>query len=160
VAYAIASVQSGLTWTIQENATNAAGGYTLGHFVVVVDDGSGSPPSSLLTAIYSAIDLYRPVGSTFAVFGPTVVTITASYTLTVAAPGVLATLDASTETAIAAYINSLPMGALVSYFQISRVIFATDPTITNIGSLLLNGGTSDVAIAAGQVAKAGTITGA
>jgi uncharacterized phage protein gp47/JayE len=156
VAYAISSVQSGLSWTIQENTSGGA--YQLGNFVVTVDDGSGSPPSSLLTAIYAAIDAVRPVGTTFAVFGPIEVTVTAGYTITVAPPGVKAAVLAATETAVAAYLSGLPMGGDASYFKVSQVIFATDPSIINIGGFTLNGGTSDVVIAPGQVAKAGTIT--
>ncbi len=88
VAYAISSVQAGLSWTIQENTSGGA--YQLGNFVVTVDDGSGSPPSSLLSAIYAAIDAVRPVGTTFAVFAPTEITVGAAYTITVAPPGVKA----------------------------------------------------------------------
>lgn len=156
VAYAISSVQSGLSWTIQENTLGGA--YHLGNFVVTVDDGSGSPPSSLLASIYAAIDAVRPVGSTFAVFAPSEVTVGAVYTITVAAPGVKASVVTATQTAVAGYLNGLPMGGDASYFKVSQVIFATDPNIINIGGFTLNGGTSDVVIAPGQVAKAGTIT--
>ena len=159
VGYAVSIVKSGLTYTIQQNVL-ANGTAQTGNFVVTVDDGSGTPPSSLLSLIATSVDGYRPVGTTFNIVAPTVVTVAVSYVLTVAAPGVKATVDAETAVAVAAYLNSLPMGALVAYFQISRVIFAADPTITNIGSLTLNGATSDITIAAGQVAKAGTITAA
>ncbi len=64
----------------------------------------------------------------------------------------------ATQTAVAAYLSGLPMGGNASYFKVSQVIFATDPSIINIGGFTLNGGTSDVVIAPGQVAKAGTIT--
>ena len=47
VGYAVSSVQQGLQYTIQENATQS-GATQPGSFVVTVDDGTGAPPAALL----------------------------------------------------------------------------------------------------------------
>ena len=54
VAYAIASIQQGLAYTIQENVA-PDGSVRMGCFIVTIDDGTGFPPSSLLTTVSSAV---------------------------------------------------------------------------------------------------------
>ena len=66
IGAAIASVQQGLSWTITENVS-ASGACQASNFVVTVDDGSGSPSSSLIAAVSAAIAAYRPIGSTWTV---------------------------------------------------------------------------------------------
>ena len=56
VGYAVASVQQGLRWNLQENFS-AAGVAAPGNFVLTVDDGSGAPPASLLSSVASAVSL-------------------------------------------------------------------------------------------------------
>jgi len=167
VEYAIQGVQQGLFYWVSEN-TAANGAYQLGNFLVVVDDGSGDPPTALLTAVQAAIDAVRPVGSTFAVLPPTVITATVTLTIaTTPASAKTATLLGQVQSAIASYINALPPGAPLPYSQIYRIAYAVGgawvqgawvPLITNITGYTLNGGTADIAGATGQSIKAGTVT--
>lgn len=157
IQYAVALVQVGLTMTIQENVSTA-GAAQMGNFVVTVDDGSGSPPSTLLTAIGTSVNLYRPVGTTFAIQAPTVVPATVVLTITVASPGVKALLQPIVQSAISAYINAGAMGATLLLTRLYVIAYWVDPTIANVSGLTINGVATDLAIAAGQVAKAGTVT--
>lgn len=155
VAYAIQSVQSSLQFTIQEN--EAGGSYQPGNFVVTVDDGSGNPPSSLLSAVYTAINAVRPVGSTFSVQGPGDLVGNIAFTLTTNPTSNKPNLIGPITTAIDAYIDTLPVGATLAFTRLAAVIYGVDPSIVNVTSLEINGGTADIVPTQSQVVKAGTV---
>lgn len=154
---AIVSVQQGLTYTITENAYYN-GTPQIGHFSVVFDDGSGNPSSTLQTTVYNAINAVRPIGSTFEVHGPTVVTANVVMTLTVVSPYVKATVGAAVQAAITTYINSLPLGASLPFTRLAQIAYDTSPGVTNVTALTLNSGTSDLSATVVQVVRAGAVT--
>jgi len=157
VGAAIAAVQQGLSYVISENI-NQAGTTQMGHFVVTVDDGSGTPPASLLSTVWQAVDAVRPVASSFAVQGPVVTP--ANVSLTVATlPGVShQTVVAVVAAAIESYIASLGVGATLSYTRLAQLAYAASGSVTNISSVLLNGGTADLVPPLFGVVRAGTVT--
>jgi uncharacterized phage protein gp47/JayE len=155
VEYAIQSTQQGLTFSVAQN-TDSSGDYVPGTFIVYVDNGTGDPPTTLLSAVQGAVDAVRPITSTFSVFGPTVVTANVSMTITVGPNGNKPTIQGEVQTAIEAYIDGLGMNAGLPWSRLAQVAYDTDPNITNISSLLLNGGTADIAAATGTVIRAGT----
>lgn len=144
VAYAIASFQQGLTYSIVESP---------GNFVVTVDDGSGSPPSSLLSSVYLAIDAVRPLGTTFSVIAPTVLTATVSMILTAASGYQVTALDGQVATAILAYIDALPIGQPLAYARLAQIALNV-PGVVNATAILLNGGTADIGGLPSQVVRA------
>ena len=156
VGYAVQSVQQGLTWTIQENITTAAI-YQPGNFVVTVNDGTGSPSATLLANVQAAVNAVRPVGSTFQVQGPSV--ISANITLTVvAAPGYThAQAVAAAGPALTAIIDAGGMGVSFYYGQIYQTCLNL-PAVAAIESVTLNGGTADLTVTPAQTVVAGTIT--
>jgi len=155
VAYAIQSVQSGLQFTIQEN--DAGGSYQPGNFVVTVDDGSGNPPSALLSAVYTAINAVRPVGSTFTVQGPGDLTANITFMLTTNPTGNKPNLVGPITTAIDTYVDTLAVGATLAFTRLAAVIYGVDPSIVNVTSLEINGGTADIVPTQSQVVKVGTV---
>jgi uncharacterized phage protein gp47/JayE len=155
VEYAIQSLQQGLTYSIVPN-TDGSGNYVPGNFVVYVDNGTGDPPSSLLTVVQAAINAVCPIGSTFSVFPPTVVTANVSMTITVGPNGNKPTIQGEVENALDAYIDALGLDAGLPWSRLAQIAYDTDPNVTNVSSLLLNGGTSDIAAASGAVIRAGT----
>ncbi len=159
VAAAIAGVKQGLTYVILENQTYA--GLTQnGTFIVIVDDGTGSPPSTLLSSVSNAIDAVRPITSTFYVYAPVVVNATVSMAITTAAGYTHSAITALVQTALLNYINTLPLGTSLTYSRLAQVAYDASPAVTNVTSVLLNGGTSDLAATSLQVIKttAGSIT--
>lgn len=156
IGAAIQGVQAGLYYSLTENQTYA-GTAQQGYFYVVVDDGSGRPPPSLLTAVANAIDAVRPVTSTFGVYAPAVVTANVGMTIVTPAGYAHAAAATAVAAALQTVINGLPVGTALPYNQLAAVAFGV-PGVANAGAILLNGGTADLAVTAQQVVRAGTVT--
>lgn len=157
IGYAISSYQLGLTYTIQENIS-VAGVYTPGMFIVTVDNGTGSPPSSLLTALQAAVDAVRPIGSVFLVQGPTVLTASIAFIVTPATGYSKATLDGAAGAAVTAFVDGLAMGATLSFTGLAAAIWNSAAGIANVTALTINGGTSDIVPTAAQVVRLGSLS--
>jgi phage-related baseplate assembly protein len=156
VEYAVQSLQQGLTYSVAENV-DTQGNYRPGNFVVTIDNGTGAPPSGLLSQVYAAIDAVRPIGSTFAVQAPTVVTANIGLTITAAAGYTKANLIGPVASAIEAYVDELGMANALAYFSLAQVPFSV-AGVAKIEGLTVNSGTADIGGAAGTVVRAGTVT--
>ena len=158
VNYAVGTVQANLTWGIAEN-TKTDGSFAPGWFTVTFDDGSGTPSAGLRNAVYAAVDAVRPLCVQFAVQGPSVLTANVTFTLT-AAPGYsVPALDAAASLAVTAYIDALPLSAVLAYTRLAQVIYDSAPGIANVSGLLVNAATADIGGGLFQVVRAGTISG-
>ena len=157
VENAVDGVQQGLTATVLENV-DASGNSRLGTFTVVADDGSGSPAPALLTRIAAAVDLVRPVGSVFAVLGPTLIIANVSMTLTIAAGASAAAVQQNVVSAVTSLVESLGVGEALPYTRLASAAYQADQNVLNVQGLTLNGGTVDVGGAATEVVRAGTVT--
>jgi hypothetical protein len=155
--FAVESVQEGLKYIIVENEAYD-GTEQLGYFYIVVDDGSGSPSGDLLSAVYDAVDAVRGFTIQFDVFAPVTVAVNITATIVVDSNYTAATVESLCETALEDYIASISFGGTIDYFMLAKVILDASPGVTNITTLLLNGGTSDVTVAANEEFIAGTIT--
>ena len=143
VVNAISSVQQGLSFTIRENMT-AAGVVLPGHFAVVVDDGSGSPPPSLLASVYAAIDQVRPVGSTFSVDPPVLLEASIAISIATASPALLAQTKNAVSTALSSYINGLSIGQALRFSRLPGLAYDATSDVVNVLSVSLNGADSDL----------------
>ncbi|WP_261797149.1 baseplate J/gp47 family protein [Ralstonia sp. TCR112] len=152
IGAAILAVQQGLQYTLTENQTYA-GATQMGNFFVVVDDGSGSPPSALLNSVSNAIDAVRPFTSTFDVHAPVVVSVTVAMTITTATGYTHSAVVSTVQAALLAYINTLPLGTALAYSRLAQIAYDASPAVTNVTGVTLNGGTSDVAATSLQVIK-------
>lgn len=157
VAYAVESVQSGLTYTIAPNQI-ANGTYTPGSFTVTVDDGSGATPSSTITTVATAVSGVRPIGSTAIVQAATALTANTAMTLTLASGYSSSAAVAAVAAAITAYINALPVGATLPYSVLAKLAYDAFTGITNVTGITLNSATVDLVPTTSQVIRAGTIT--
>ena len=102
---AINAVQQGLLVTLIENET-PSGISQQGCFSAICDDGSGDPPSSLLTAITAAVDATRAFGVQAYVAGPNVLTATIAITVRVASGASETTVNAAVAAAVVAAVNA------------------------------------------------------
>lgn len=156
IGFAIQSVQNGITYSLVENQTYA-GVSEPGYFYASIDDGSGNPSASLISAEYAAIDAVRPITSTFNVYGPQVVGAAVSATLVTGPTYTHAVVVAQAVTALTNFLNTIPEGTSLPYAQIYSLLFSV-PGVVNVTLLTLNGGTSDLTVTPQQVVKAGTIS--
>jgi uncharacterized phage protein gp47/JayE len=156
VGNAIGSLQEGLSYTLTEDYTYA-GAYQPGSFYVVVDDGSGSPPSPLLALVRSAVDAVRSCGVQFGVFAP--VPITANVTATVVAANgyARASVAAAVNAAIVTYVAALPVGASLSWSRLYQIIYTATSGVAAVSGLTVNGGTSDLIATPQQAVIPGVI---
>jgi phage-related baseplate assembly protein len=141
---------------VQENV-DATGAPRMGNFVVTVDDGSGNPSSALLTTVQTAIDAIRPIGSTFSIQSPVVLTVGVSLTV-ILSPGInKAPVQAQVGAAIADYINGLSIGTMLPLSRIVQIAFAANAAIANVIQVFANGAPSDIDPGITGVLKAGII---
>lgn len=157
VGYALSSMQNGVTYTLTENfAYNGAA--QPGYFYAVVDDGSGTPSSTFIEQAYVAVDAVRGFTITFGVFPPTVVTANVVMVITTDSSGDHVTIVGIVQSAIQQYIAGLSLGQLLPYSKLSNIAYGASSLVTNVSSVTLNGGTSDLAASGKQVIRAGTIS--
>lgn len=157
VGNAITSLKQGVVYSLTENLTYA-GAAQNGFFYVVIDDGSGAPPSTLLSSASNAIDAVRPVTSTFAVFAPVVVSATIAMTVTTATGYAHAATAALAATAISSYINTLTLGQALAFSRLTQLAYDASPGITNVTGVTLNGAVLDVIATAQQVIKTTSVS--
>jgi uncharacterized phage protein gp47/JayE len=156
VDYAIASLQIGLSHRLVENQTYG-GATDYGYFYVVVDDGTGTPGSTLLGNVASAIERVRPVTSRFGVFAPIVIPVTVNLVATIAPGYDVTATKAVVQSIIANYINGIGLGQSLSYTRLLQVAYNASPGVQNISSLLVSGATSDVVATPRQAIKAAAV---
>jgi hypothetical protein len=156
VQNAIGSVQQGLDFIVEQN-TGIGGTPQVGAFLVVVDDGSGYPSTALLSNVATAVDAVRPIGTTFAVVAPQVLTVNVSLTAAFASTGDATLGIPNIQNYVATYLNSLPIGSTASITRVAQNAYLTGPSLINITSIELNGGAVDVVPAALTVIKAGQV---
>lgn len=156
IGFAISNLQSGVSYTLTENAV-WDGSYQPGYFYAVVDDGSGSPDAAFVQRAAMAIDAVRGFTVTFGVFPPDV--IKADVILVISTDGTADHGEIVTlvRTAIIQCIGSLALGKLLAYTQLVKVAYSASPLVTNVSSLTLNGGTADMAASHRQVIRPGTV---
>ncbi len=156
VSFAISSLQQGLTFSLLANV-DTSGAYRPGHFVVVVDDGSGNPPPAVISAVYAAVLAVVGFTITFDVIGPAITVANLSALITTAAGSDHAGILAAITNAWEAYIGALGVGAALSCGRLFALAFSADPAVTDVQQLTLNGGVVDLAVPANGEIRVGTV---
>jgi len=157
VGAAIQAQRQGLSYSIAENVA-PDGSVRMGSFLVTVDDGSGTPPSSVIAAAAVAIEAVRPVGTTYGVRPPTVVPVSISMIVTVLPASAHGSVAASVAAAIAGYVDALPISVGLPYSRLAQLAYGASALVVNVGGVLLAGGVADVSPGSGGVLKAGAVT--
>lgn len=156
IEYAIIITQNNLKYVVKENV-DINGVAKLGYITIVIDDGSGIPPASLLTAVSNNINLYRGYTIQYGVNAPTVLTTNASLSIAVHAGYTLATVQTAVQSAISNYMSSLTFEEFMSPERLAAIAFSV-AGVKDVNSPLLNGSTADIQPLFNQIIKPGTIT--
>lgn len=144
--YAI-SITPGVTrYSLVENATAppAAAQSTPGAFYAVIDDGSGSPPSPLITAVHGNLANYRGFCIAYSVYAPTAVAVTIVVSVLTTGVETHAVVTANIKNALINYIEGLTFNVSLYYSRIAQICYDADPTVLDVFSYTLNGSTSDL----------------
>lgn len=137
VGFAITSVRQGVTYTIAERV-DASGAVRSGHFTITVDDGSGSPSAEFLDTVAQAVDLVRPIGSTFSLRPPLIIPV--AIDLHLVGP---ANVAISVKNAVTSYVAAMPIGAVLSVTRLYQLAYDADARITNVYGANINGSSTD-----------------
>ncbi len=156
VQEAIAGVQQGLSATVSENI-DPTGAASLGEFVVTIDDGSGAPPSSLLSTVQLAIDAVRPVGTRFSVQPPRVTQATVTMLLSLAPGSVPQTVIGAVQGSISAYIAGLSVGSPLAFTRLAQLAYDASPQVVNVTAVELNGAGNDLSPGPFGAVRVGTL---
>lgn len=140
---AIVSTQQGLRWLLTENE-DPSGARRPGFFTITLDDGSGAPPASLLTAVSRAVDAVRPIGTMFAVVPPVITNVTVHLSLEYAPAAPSAVVQQNVVSAISQFINALPMGAGLPVSRLAQLAYDADQGVLNVTNILVNGNAVDL----------------
>lgn len=151
----IENLRQGVVCAVIENANFDTTSHP-GYWFAVVDDGTGSPTSGLLTAAGAAADSVHAAGIPFDVYSPTVTTINIAATVVADQMADHAGAVAAATAALTAYVNSQPFGQTIYYSRLWQIIQDT-PKVVEVTGLTLNSGTSDVTSGAVAVPRIGTI---
>jgi phage-related baseplate assembly protein len=143
VAAAVEGLQQGLFYAIAENQ-DPSGATRLGFFTVTLDDGSGSPPASLLQAAGTAIEQVRPIGTSFAVQPPVKLSPTIALSLTLAPGTSLAQAQSAVSGAITAYVAGLGIGAPLPLTRIAQLAYDALPGVLNVSGVTIDGLAADL----------------
>lgn len=151
VASAIQSLGQGLSFSIQERV-DPSGAVRPGYFTVTLDDGSGSPPVSLLAAASAAVEAVRPIGSAFSVQPPGVVR--ANLVMHVSGP---ASAVANAAAAVGAYVAARPIGGPLVLSRLTQIAHDADPNVVSVYGVTINGLASDLLVPASGLVRAGVL---
>lgn len=153
----VENLQRGVSAIVVENEQQN-GTQELGFVYLVVDDGTGTPPQSLIDAASAAVQAAHAAGVRFAIYAPAVVSCNVVMSVAKAAGADASLVQSAVQTAVKNYLNSLAGGTAVFLTRLYQVAYDASPDVAEVTGLTLNGGTSDVAVTINQVAKAGTVT--
>jgi len=153
---AITNGTPSIFYNIAEN-TNNIGNPQLGLNTIIIDDGSGSPPSSLINSVYQKLNMTRALGIQIGVYAVTVLTVNIAVTVSLNPLYDQPTLLTQIKNGLSAYFASLQIAQSVIFTQIYQVIYNSSVGVIEATGLLLNSATSDIACGFNQRAYVGAV---
>lgn len=126
--------------------------------VVLLDEDKTAPAQSIIDATASYIEENRPIGATITVEGAVEVPINVTATLTLKSEATIDDAISEFTTALKDYLKTLAFVDLtVRYAKIASLLIDIS-VVEDYANLQVNGSTSNITIADGSVAVAGTVT--
>lgn len=155
IMYAISQVKASLAFSILEGEDAAPYGTD---FVAVINNGSTTPDQSLINEIARVISPVRALGVSWTVIWSTVARADVTMFISTELARDKAQASADAAKAITAYISTLQMGEVLPYSRLANIAYLSNPKITNVVGVTLNGGVSDLVPAKTEVVNPGTIS--
>jgi uncharacterized phage protein gp47/JayE len=143
VEFAIASLQQSLRYAVLENV-DTQGNSLPGNFCVIVDDGTGYPPASLISEASGAIEGVRPIGATYSVSGPVVVDVTVNMTVITSNPLTAVQVATEIQQNVSSWVASLPIAGTLAISKIEALAHNADASVVSVTGTTINGAALDV----------------
>jgi uncharacterized phage protein gp47/JayE len=143
VGYAVSTIGQNLNYVIQENI-DTSGNAKPGNMLITVDDGSGSLSGALFNSLSLAIEVVRPIGTTFSIQPPLITPVQVSLSISLPPESSIPTVQSLLQSAITQYINGRGIGSTLSVTRISQLIYQIEPLIINVSNIELNGQSADL----------------
>ncbi len=143
VLSAIANLQQGLRYAVLENQV-LSGASQIGTFCVIVDDGSGSPPSGLLSEAQTAVNAVRPIGSIFSVSGPEIIQVSVNVVIETSNSSSHSAVALLAQQSITAWITNLPIGGILAISKIEAIAHAVDTNVVSVTTVTINDKDADL----------------
>ena len=147
---AVSAVQAGLMFNLLENTT-PGNTSAVGQFVAVIDNGTGTPPSSLVNAVQSAINSVRGFTILGTAVAVTPINPTIGLSVRVAAGYVSATVEAAVAAAVAALV--LPIGQTLFVSSLESAALAVPGVVSVQPGTTINGVNADLIFTGFQAAR-------
>jgi hypothetical protein len=156
VTFAVSSLQQGMQIAIHEQADpNQATDY--GMVTVFIDDGSGAPSGTLVTAANNAVAAVRAAGVRIGVYGASPLLANVSMTVVSQAGLSHPTVVGNVQNALGSFINGLGLEATLPITQLAAVAYGVAGVQEVQNGFTVNASTADLVPGWGQSIKAGTI---
>lgn len=144
IVSAITGVQQNIEYQLEENV-DINGNPHPGEFVASIDDGTGSPPSSLINAVFNAVEAVRGFTILPEVIAVNTISTTVVLAIRIAAGATLQTVEVAVENAVVAAINTLGIGAaLPADVVVQAALSVAGVASVQLSSVLLNGANADL----------------
>ncbi len=159
ILFAVNSVQQSLsTLPLENTAVNFTP--MLGTNTIIVDDGSGNPPATLLNNIQAAVNGVRAFGIQVNVKGPSTINCVISLSAVTSSKPTetSATIQSNIQNAVLNYINGIELEDNLQTVYINDIVTvatASDPNVMTVtlGSVTINGAAADLSIGVGVLPR-------
>lgn len=147
IKYAISSVQAGIRYKIVNGKAYSSLASKPGYFFVLVCNAAGLTPTSLISAVQTAIDAVVAEGVQYDVKAPNQVTVAYAMTLSVYPSTQASAAATAAKTAIANYINTLDLGAqTISRSRLAKIAYSASDYIEDVLDVTINGTAEDLVL--------------
>lgn len=152
IVSAIQGVQQGIEFNLQENIDNTGAAHP-GEFVAIIDDGTGSPPSSLINSVFAAVDAVRGFTITPQVVAVTVVHVAVVITIKLASGVSTQAVEAAVANAIIEAINGNDIGETLYVSTVEAAALAVDGVVAVRSGTTLNAAAADLSVTVFQATR-------
>jgi len=159
ILFSVLSVQQGLQVAVLENVS-AAGGIMPGNFLLAVGTANGVLTPVLMAQVAQAVEAVRPVGTTYSIMAPVVVSVTVSFELVMTTGVAASSVMPAVAADLSAWIAAVPIGGVVSVSKMEALVHASSNLIMSVRNMQVNGSGLDIQGNWNEIFTVAAITGA
>jgi hypothetical protein len=140
---AITEGRAGIFYNIKVS-TDINGNALKGFNSVIIDDGSGTPPQTLLDSITESIDRINAAGIGFGVYPVVVLNSIIDIDIILESGASQSDTEEAIESSVSQYVSSLQIGQKLNYTKLFQIVYDSSTQIAEVNSILINGTAADL----------------